>query len=157
MCLDIRKKWDLKFECTPTVRANEKGVCANGFTALTCTYTALRCSLCVCKCAGAGEGDQDGGFVIVIWMQCFFGRKVTSLSILPFSLSMLYWEVPLLICVSVLETWWEMGDIKASISLWWQRCTAILKGLNSWICSHVRQSVSSPTMEVQLQFLCNRE
>lgn len=51
MCLDIGKEWDLKSECTPAVRANEKGVYASGFTALTCTYTALHCSPCVCKCA----------------------------------------------------------------------------------------------------------
>ncbi len=104
-------------------------------------YMHIHCILyyitCVC------EGEKDGIFVTVIWAPSYCGSKVTSLSILPFSLSMLYWEVSLLISDNVLETWWEMDNIKASIGQWWQGCTAIQYGINSWICSQVRQSVSS--------------
>lgn len=91
------------------------------------------------------EGEKDGAFVIVIWAQSYCGSKVTSLSILPFSLSMLYWEVSLLIPDNVWETWWEMDNIKASIGHWWQGWTAIPCGINSWICSQVMQSISPNT------------
>lgn len=81
------------------------------------------------------EGGRDGAFVIVIWAQSYYGSKVTSLSILPFSLSVLYWDMPLLICDNVLGTSWEMDNIKAGISVWWQGSTAILCGINSWMCA----------------------
>lgn len=58
--------------------------------------------------------EKDGAFVSVVFAQSHRGSKVVSLSILPFSLSMLYWEVSLLISDNVLEAWWwEMDNIKA--------------------------------------------
>lgn len=87
-------------------------------------------------------------FVIVIQACRYCGSKVASLSILPFSLLVLYWEVSLLICDNVAEPRWGAGGIKAAIGQRWQGWTALLSGINSWRCSHVRQSLRPPTQWV---------
>lgn len=106
-----------------------------------CVYRREHCSHCSTACVHSGAWD----FVIVIGARRYRGSKVASLSILPFSLLELYWEVSLLIWDNVPENWWGTSGIKAAIGRRWQGWTALLSGINSWRCSHVRQSLRPPT------------
>lgn len=108
----LNQNWTMQSEVTKRM-----------FVVLTCMNAALQ-YVCVCVRERRMESLSS-----VIWVQSYCGSKVTSLSILPFSLSMLYWDVSLLICDNVLETWWEMDNIKASIGHRWQGCTAFLHGI----------------------------